>query len=310
MTAPEPESDGVIQLPNRRSLMPALAALSSAGFDVAVVRRGRHPAVTVPAEDEEEARAELHAVARANRGWPPKENATRDHVSESGSKENAWFASALSALALAAIFAALGPYDPALPLMERTANAAQNVRDGEWWRVFTAMTLHADFAHLLSNVIAVVFLGTAACRLCGWGGGWLLIVLAGAAANTITALTVDDPLFRSLGASTATFGALGILTGAQTMRKYLHYKNMRTLWHPALVALLAGTALLGILGTGPQSDLRGHLYGFLAGLPLGAGASIAKFANVKEIGQAALFAVAWGLIGAGWAAAVGVSVGF
>ena len=41
--------------------------------------------------------------------------------------------------------------------VDRTA-----VLHGEWWRVFTAITLHADVAHLLANVtIGFVFLGFA-----------------------------------------------------------------------------------------------------------------------------------------------------
>src|ERR1700722_1473791 len=47
--------------------------------------------------------------------------------------------------------------------------ASQAVHHGEWWRVFTAITLHADVAHLAENLsIGVVLFGLA---MGGYGSG-------------------------------------------------------------------------------------------------------------------------------------------
>ena len=48
---------------------------------------------------------------------------------------------------------------------------SQAVAEGEWWRLFTAVTLHADAGHLAANVtIGLLFLGLAmAIYGCGWG---------------------------------------------------------------------------------------------------------------------------------------------
>ena len=48
---------------------------------------------------------------------------------------------------------------------------------GEWWRVFTALTLHADLLHLLSNLAFGALFGYPAARLFGPGVAWLLILV-------------------------------------------------------------------------------------------------------------------------------------
>ena len=84
---------------------------------------------------------------------------------------------------------------------------------GEWWRPFTAMFLHADFSHLLGNVVfGLIFFVLVAYSVGPWFG-WLLILISGALANTATAWLRYPAPRASLGASTATFAALGILVG-------------------------------------------------------------------------------------------------
>jgi len=66
---------------------------------------------------------------------------------------------------------------------------ATRIRTGDWWRTVTAMTLHGDLMHLLGNVAAsVIFMGAAG-RWLGSGVAAMLIVVAGAAANLLTAWT-------------------------------------------------------------------------------------------------------------------------
>jgi len=71
----------------------------------------------------------------------------------------------------------------------------------------------------------------------------------------------------SIGASTAVFGALGILAGYQFLTKIKHPRQRIKAWLP----LAGGLALLAILGSGAESDIMAHLFGFLSGILLGLG---------------------------------------
>lgn len=290
---------GRIHVSDRRALKPMLAALASAGFDFAVENRGRKAVITVNPNQEEAARHELDLVRQANRGWPPKGTLQPDSALDDTSDRDAFFAAALCTLALVAVFAAWGPYSDDWPLLARASTDAEKIRSGQWWRVFTAMTLHSGFPHLLGNALAALFLGTAAGLLCGPGAAWLLIVLAGAAANTATAWVVTPP-FQSIGASTATFAALGMITLAQAVRNYRLHGRVQSIWHRSLVSLGAGVALLGILGTGADSDLRGHLYGFLFGALFGGAAALANSAKLNPGVQWLLFTASWALVACAW----------
>lgn len=299
---PSEHPTGRIHVPDRRALKPMLAALASAEFDFSVENRGKKAVITVDPDQEDAARQELDLVRQANRGWPPKGSLQPDSSLDETSDRDAFFAAALCTLALVAMFAAWGPYSDDWPLLARASTDAEKIRSGQWWRVFTAMTLHSGFPHLLGNALAALFLGTAAGLLCGPGAAWLLIVLAGAAANTVTAWVVTPP-FQSIGASTATFAALGMITLAQAIRNYRLHGRVRSIWHRSLVSLGAGVALLGILGTGANSDLRGHLYGFLFGALFGAAAALANSAKLNPGVQWLLFAASWTLVACAWWAA-------
>jgi len=69
----------------------------------------------------------------------------------------------------------------------------------------------------------------------------------------------------SIGASTAVFGALGLLTAWQFLRR-LEHPGRRI---KALLPLGAGLALLGFLGSSAHADILAHLFGFLSGLVIG-----------------------------------------
>ena len=84
------------------------------------------------------------------------------------------------------------------------------VQQGQWWRSLTALTLHLDIVHLVSNLGAGVAFGYFASRQIGAGTAWLLIVLAAGVSNFIEAW-LGTTSHRSVGASTAVFAALGLL---------------------------------------------------------------------------------------------------
>lgn len=139
---------------------------------------------------------------------------------------------------------------------------------GEWWRPFTALFLHADAAHLLGNTAMGGLLCVLVVDALGGWRGWLLILIAGTLGNVLTGwLYLPEP-HDSIGASTATFAALGILVALGTCQAWLarSYRELR----PLLVPMAVGVMVLGLWGTsGERTDVGGHLFGWLCGVVLG-----------------------------------------
>jgi len=153
-----------------------------------------------------------------------------------------------------------GPVDPQNRWFGPGAALSGKILGGEWYRVVTALTLHAHFAHVFGNAaVAFVLLGAIGQAL-GPGLAALLTLLAGALGNWATAQWYG-PGHASIGASTAIFGALGLLTAPGSWR--------RTSRWPAWVAVGASLALLGMLGSSRDADVVAHLFGWLAGVVLG-----------------------------------------
>ncbi len=137
---------------------------------------------------------------------------------------------------------------------------------GEAWRALTALTLHADLPHLLSNLAFGALFGYPAARLFGPGIAWLLILLGGGLAYGVDAM-LHPPNHHLLGASTAVFTALGLVAAYGWRR---HLRNWSP-WMRRSAPLIGGIALLAFTGTGGENtDLLAHLAGFVVGTALGA----------------------------------------
>jgi rhomboid protease GluP len=136
---------------------------------------------------------------------------------------------------------------------------------GEWWRAVTALTLHLDQEHLLGNVLFGVVAGLAASRLLGPGVAWAGILSAAALANYAEIL-ISPITHRAVGASTAVFAALGLLSGMAWRQRLTLRERQWYRWAP----LIAGICLLTLLGAGTAHvDVLGHALGFLFGLGVG-----------------------------------------
>jgi membrane associated rhomboid family serine protease len=142
---------------------------------------------------------------------------------------------------------------------------ADQIVAGQWWRCVTALCLHADLAHVVGNAFFGLYFVTALARLLGPGLAIALVVAAGGLGNALNAIS-HERLHDSVGASTAVFGAIGLLTGlALARRSRAGVRGGRL-----LVPLGAGLGLLAMLGTsGARVDLWAHLYGLVAGVVLG-----------------------------------------
>ena len=176
---------------------------------------------------------------------------------------------------------------------------ATRVLGGEWWRVLTALTLHADGSHLLNNVLATTFLGTALGRVMGPGVASVAMVLTGATGNFVNAW-MHGAHHDSVGASTAVFGAVGTLAGLSAAQVHGLRSARRGAWLP----IAAGLALLALFGTAERSDHGAHLFGFLAGIVVGAGLGLVRPWLPGPRWQPLLTAAAVGAIAAAWARAL------
>lgn len=140
----------------------------------------------------------------------------------------------------------------------------------EWWRPFTSLFLHADTPHLVGNLVAGTFFGTLVARSIGAAKGWPMILACGALGNTLTSLVVWPDPFVSIGASTAVFGALGILSGmgfASLLQHRIRLSPART-----AAPVIGGFIVLGLMGGGApdgNTDVLGHFLGFASGLACG-----------------------------------------
>ncbi len=139
------------------------------------------------------------------------------------------------------------------------------IRNGEWWRTLTALTLHSGARHLLGNLVFGIFFGVFAGRLLGSGVAWLAIVVAAAMGNATNTLLLEST-HRSIGASTAVFAALGLVAGF-VWRGQLMAQDR---WSYRYGPIVGGLALLMFTGTGgPETDIGAHLMGFVCGFATG-----------------------------------------
>ena len=166
---------------------------------------------------------------------------------------------------LLAFFLITGERNPDVSWFEHGSADAERILAGETWRSVTALTLHADLRHVLSNAVSgTLFIG-AVCGALGVGLGGALVLLAAAAGNLANAL-FHGAHHVSVGASTAVFAAVGLLSALAYAARRRHEPRTRRAW----LALGAGLALLAMLGTsGERVDLWAHLFGWLAGVAFG-----------------------------------------
>jgi membrane associated rhomboid family serine protease len=139
------------------------------------------------------------------------------------------------------------------------------VAHGQWWRLFTAMWLHADLAHLAANAtLGLVLLGLAMGRY-GTGAGLLAAYLAGAGGNLVAGL-LSLQTHRSLGASGMVMGCLGLLA----VQSFSLWRQTPHAPKFILSGIGGGVMLFVLLALTPGTDVMAHLGGFVSGLVLGA----------------------------------------
>ena len=209
-------------------------------------------------DEADQALRQIRAYESENADWAPQWLPSRTFSSARASF------SVLALVALVHFVTAFGiGYSRSLWLSVGSADKGL-ILAGEWWRLATALTLHADIVHLASNIVIGGFFVLWLCQEIGGGLGWLSTLAAGIAGNFLNALA-QSPLHNSIGASTALFGTIGILSG---LRAHESASSSRSVVWP----LVAGMIFLSLLGAGGErTDVGAHLFGLVAGVAIGVG---------------------------------------
>ncbi|WP_374964986.1 rhomboid family intramembrane serine protease [Lysinibacillus sp. RS5] len=135
------------------------------------------------------------------------------------------------------------------------------VENGEWWRIFSAMFLHANFSHVFFNMFSLFLFGPELEKIAGKARFITIYLLSGIVGNMATYL-LHESSYGSLGASGAIFGIFGAF-GA------LVYYTRRTM--PMLRKLILPIIIISVIMTFLQPDVNvyAHLGGLVTGFLLG-----------------------------------------
>jgi rhomboid protease GluP len=159
---------------------------------------------------------------------------------------------------------------------------------GEYYRLVTALTLHADIVHILGNCILGGFLIHFFFGIVGNGIGLLAIVTTGALANYINVL-VHGGDHNFVGFSTSIFSTIGMLCtislSGKSARPTLHF----------FMPVMAGLALLALLGSsGERTDFGGHFFGLVCGLIAGYAIRLTLFDRIRHSFKIQVFSACMG----------------
>ena len=179
-------------------------------------------------------------------------------------------------------------------------SSAFHILHGELYRSATSLMIHANALHLAGNILGIAVFGTAVCTITGWGVGWLMILVTGIVGNLVNAVLYKAG-HLSVGASTAVFGAIGILAAQQFFKKFRLPGQRLRAWLP----LGGGLALLSILGSGEYTDLTAHLFGFKAGIILGGVYGLLVKRPAARAYQACFLLIALSVLIMSWMRALG-----
>jgi rhomboid protease GluP len=254
----------VFRSSGRKSCEERALVLAAVGISCAIGFDSQGYFVEVAEEDAGKARTQLTQYELERRPKPPP-------PPPPPTLPNAWVGCILYVATLVAIGLLISNGVWRLDAFDRGELNADAVQHGQWWRAWTALTLHLNSEHLIANLGAGVWFGYLAARHIGSGLSWFLIVSGAAAANLIEAM-LGPASHRSVGASTAVFTALGLLSAYLWRLRATTVRQWAGRWAP----LIAGILLLSWFGVGNEdpnadaaTDVVAHGLGFLMGVLLG-----------------------------------------
>ena len=132
-----------------------------------------------------------------------------------------------------------------------------NVWNGEVWRLFTAIFVHADILHIFGNMFFLLIFGLRAEDMFDINEYLLIYFLSGLSGGLLT-LALWPANTVSIGASGAIFGVLGA-----TMIYARH--SIRQ----SIIGALLYALFIFVINLGPDVNYLAHLGGLVTGLSIG-----------------------------------------
>ncbi len=248
----------VMKTENQDQLSVCSLVLSAMEIPHSISTKDSMGVLLVAANDAEKATHHLSEYLIENRDWPPQA-LPADEISTGIQPPTVIIIGALMLF-----YSVTGQWDSHSIWFDSGAgDSSAIIHGGEYFRLVTALTLHADLTHLLGNCFIGGFLLHFFCRLVGSGLGLAATLAAAVMGNAINVyIHGDGHLF--IGFSTAVFATIGMLVMAS-------YRNQKSLSrYQIFLPFMAGVALLAMLGSsGERTDLGAHFFGLLSGIIIG-----------------------------------------
>jgi membrane associated rhomboid family serine protease/Flp pilus assembly protein TadD len=149
-------------------------------------------------------------------------------------------------------------------LVQYGAMVGPLVRAGDWWRLLTAMVLHAGFLHYALNNLFLWVMGPLVERLFGRPRMLFIYIFAGVSGNLASYL--HGTLGPSVGASTALFGLLGALAVFFGRERGLLGSVGQRQFQGIVVTAVLNLIIDQFI---PQIDTAAHVGGLLGGIVAG-----------------------------------------
>lgn len=141
------------------------------------------------------------------------------------------------------------------------------LRYGEYYRVFTAIFLHADTVHLMNNMLMLLLLGAIVENYTGHAFFFFLYMLSGLFGNMISmAYEIQNNLsWISVGASGAIMGLVGLVVIwlVKNWSSFVHNRSIK------IRLLLLSLFIIQALFFQKGANIAAHFGGFVTGIVLG-----------------------------------------
>jgi membrane associated rhomboid family serine protease len=133
------------------------------------------------------------------------------------------------------------------------------VHHGQWYRLLTAAFLHANFSHILFNMLTLAIIGSAVEAEFG-SIRFMALYVASALGGSVASYLLSKPYVFGLGASGAIFGLMGAYF---VMARYKRWET----------GTIVGLIVINLIITFADSniDWRAHLGGLVTGAAVGFG---------------------------------------
>jgi membrane associated rhomboid family serine protease len=149
-------------------------------------------------------------------------------------------------------------------LFDLGAMQGEAIAEGhQYWRLFTAMFLHAGLLHIALNMYALYLFGSIIEAAYGQVRFLIIYVVSGLLASVVSFVFIN-PQTVAVGASGAIFGLLGAWVAYNFRRRGSSFASANLRWAAMLIGL---NLVLGF--TIPGIDYSAHLGGLVAGVVCG-----------------------------------------